>query len=140
MRSPLSRTTALAAAGVLTLSLAACGGSDESAQAFCDSFTSVDDLTSDLQGIDPSDPDAAIATLEDLTAQVEAIEAPEEVADSYAVVTSAFRSFTDTVSAALADPENADPAALTEATGSFTSEEFSGAIAELDEFSAANCS
>ncbi len=140
MRTHLSRTTALAAAGVLTLSLAACGGSDEAAQAFCDSFTSVEDLSADLQSVDLSDPDAAAASLEELTTEIESIEAPEEIADSYAVVSSAFRSFSDTISGALDDPANADPSVLTEATNSFTSEEFSNATDELDEYSTANCS
>lgn len=141
MRNHLSRTTALAAAGVLTVSLAACGGSDESAQAFCDSFSSVDELTTELQtSIDPNDPDAAIASFEELTTQVESIEAPEEVADSYAVVTSTFRHFTDTASEALSDLENADQAALTEAMDKFSSEEFSGAVADLDEYTTSNCS
>lgn len=140
MRTHVSRTTALAAAGVLTLSLAACGGSDESAQAFCDSFTSVEDMSADLQSVDLSDPDAAAASLEELTTEIESIEAPEEIADSYTVVSSAFRSFSDTVADALDDPANADPSVLTEATNSFTSEDFSNATAELDEYSAANCS
>ncbi|WP_277209799.1 hypothetical protein [Isoptericola croceus] len=141
MRNHLSRSTALATAGVLTLSLAACGGSDESAQAFCDSFSSVDELTTELQtSIDPSDPDAAIASLEEVTTQVESIEAPEEISDSYAVVSSTIRNFTDTASEALSDLENADQAALTEAMAGFSSEEFNGAIAELDEYTTENCS
>lgn len=141
MRNHFSRTTALAAAGVLTLSLAACGGSDESAQAFCDSFSSMDELTTDLQqNVDPSDPEAAVASLEELATEVESIEAPEEIADSYEVVSSAFRSFTDTVSEALADPENADPAVLTEATGEFTSEEFTAAATEVETYTTENCS
>ncbi|WP_407316992.1 hypothetical protein UQW22_10835 [Isoptericola halotolerans] len=140
MRTNLSRTTALAAAGVLTLSLTACGGSDESAQAFCDSFSSMDELTTDLQNVDPSDPEAAVASLEELATEVESVEAPEEIADSYAVITSAFRTFTDTASEALSDIENADPTALTEAMGEFSSEEFTTANAEINEYTSENCS
>ncbi|GAA1990678.1 hypothetical protein GCM10009718_30500 [Isoptericola halotolerans] len=140
MRNHLSRTTALAAAGVLTLSLAACGGSDESAQAFCDSFGSMDELTADLQNVDPNDPDAAVASLEQLTAEVESIEAPAEISDSYAVITSAFRTFSDAATETLSDLENADPTALTEAMGAFTDEEFTAASTELEEYTAENCS
>jgi nitrate/TMAO reductase-like tetraheme cytochrome c subunit len=141
MRNHLSRTTALAAAGVLTLSLSACGGSDESAQAFCDSFSSMDELTTDLQqNVDPSDPESAVATLEELTVEVESIEAPDEIADAYQVVSSAFRSFTDTMTEALSDPENADPAVLSEATSAFSSEEFSEANAEIEAYATENCS
>ncbi|GAA4720937.1 hypothetical protein GCM10023216_07490 [Isoptericola chiayiensis] len=141
MRSTLPRAGAAATTLLLALGLAACsGGADDAeAQAFCDSFDALEDLTTELGEVDYSDPEAATSSLEQITAEIESIEAPEEIADDYAVVSSAFRTFTDTASEALADPENVDQQAMSEATAAMGGEEFTAATTALNDYTNEHC-
>ncbi|MFK7916613.1 MAG: hypothetical protein AB8G14_00930 [Ilumatobacter sp.] len=80
----------------------ACGGSDAggSGESFCNSVKELDD-----SGVDPdSDPDAAVAALEDLTDK-----APSEIKDEFAEFTAALKSVVDGDLDALAE---LDPAAI----------------------------
>ncbi|WP_402466701.1 hypothetical protein [Isoptericola aurantiacus] len=140
MRTHLHRSAAAASTVLLTLGLAACSGDDESAQAFCDSVGSLESLTTELGAIDPSDPDAATESLEQVISEIEAIEPPEEIAESFEVVSTAFVGYADAATEALADMENADTDALTEAQEAMSSEEFSSASADLDQYTTENCS
>ncbi len=165
MRTHLTRTTALASAAALLLTLAGCSGSGsgsdagptagtgsgtgsgtepsataEGPQALCDAVARLDELSTTLGDVDPSNPDEAIANLEEITSTLENTDPPAEVADAVDTVSTSFRELTDGMSEALADPTAEDAmTALNDAMASVSSQEFVDATTELNEYTEANC-
>ncbi len=158
MRNHRARTVALVSAAALTLGLAACSGgsspeSDAGASpaadaaatadgpaAFCDAVATLDELSSAPGGVDTTNPEEAIASLEEMTETLEGLDAPAEVADAVDTVSNGFRSYTDGLSEVLADPKGEEAMTrLTEAMEGVTSQEFTEATAELEEYSQASC-
>jgi hypothetical protein len=140
MRNHLLRGGALLSAAALTFTLAACSGDDESTAAFCDTFASLEAHTGDMGSIMSGEPDAAVEKLESISAELDAVEPPAEIEESFGVFADAFRGMAEVMGDALTDPANADQEALTEATERMTNEEFGQATTELDAFTQENCS
>jgi hypothetical protein len=151
VRSHLTRTSALACAVALSLGLAACSGSgsesdpDASATAggpaaFCALTAELDEAGAARTDVDPNNPKEFAATLEDLTARIETVDAPAEVADAVDTVSAGLRSYTDGLSEVLADPKSEDAMTrFTEAMEAITNQEYSDALTEITEYTRANC-
>ena len=82
---------------------------DETADSFCDEVQAADDaLTDATENLDVTDPEGAVAALDDAVEAMREIDAPAEIADDWETVVSASESMLDAIDELdLSDPESA---------------------------------
>ena len=169
-RLPMTRATAVAAAAVLTLGLAACSGSDDSGSDdsagaetsaaeesaaeedapadeaapaggdICEATSVLEDMSSTLSDVDPTDLQATMDSFEDLVTTVEGVEPPAEIADDWNTIATSFRGMADGLQAAVDDPTDADARSnVQEAMTAISGQEFQDAGQAVSTYTAANC-
>lgn len=150
----MTRTAVLLTAPALALGLTACTGSEAPAETggsaeatgdaapvtLCDARTQLDELTSQLNELNPTQLDEARASLEELTTTLENVDPPAEVADSVETVRTQLAALGDAVNRAVENPLDAD--AVQEASAaiqSMSEQTFTDATNKLQEYTDANC-
>ncbi|MFC8921200.1 hypothetical protein [Cellulosimicrobium sp. NPDC057127] len=106
----------------------------------CAATESLESLSTEMTNIDQNDPQAAIDTFEELTATLEGVEPPAEIADDWSTMATSFRTVTDGLSGALADPSS--PEAMTkvsEAMSAMSDASFQEAAQNVGAYTTANC-
>lgn len=103
---------------------------------FCGAYDTLMSAQSELSSVDPSDPSAAVTAFEDLTSTLEAAEAPAEISADWDNVAGAFRTITDTLTAAVEDPASADMSAMTSILGD---ESFQTSTQNVATYATQNC-
>ena len=106
----------------------------------CAASATLEEMSSEMGNIDPNNPQEGLDTLEQLTTTLEAVEAPDEIAGDWSTMATTFRSVTDGLSSALADP--AAPDAMTkvsDAMSAMTEESFQQAGQNVSMYTATNC-
>ena len=106
----------------------------------CAASTAIQQIGTELSSIDQSDPQAGLDKLDELTATLEAVEPPAEIAADWTTVATTFRSVTDGLSTALADPTAPDAMTkVSEAMTAMTDESFQTSGEAIGTYTAANC-
>jgi hypothetical protein len=106
----------------------------------CDASAAFGEMSSELGALDPNDAQESLDTLEQLTTTLEGVEPPAEIADDWGVMATAFRSFSEGLSIALADPSAPDAMTrVTDAMSAMTDESFLQAGQNVDAYTTANC-
>lgn len=95
-----------------------------------------------IEGVDPADADAVDAVVTDMTAQIDATVAPEEIADDWALFSGGMKQFLSAIQAITAGGDTPDAAAqeqMDAATEFMSSAEVVAAEENVDAYVAANC-
>lgn len=106
----------------------------------CAATATLEEMSSQMTNIDPNNPQEGLDTLEQLTATLEGVEPPAEIAGDWSTMATTFRSVTDGLSSALADPTA--PEAMTkvsDAMSAMTEESFQQAGQNVSTYTATNC-
>ena len=82
---------------------------DETAESFCEEVQAAEDaLTDATENLDVTDPDGAVAALDDAVEAMREVDAPAEIADEWEAIVSSTESMLDAVDELdLSDPESA---------------------------------
>jgi len=159
-----TRATAVAAAALLTLGLAACSGSDDSGSGegttaageqaaeespadeaaggdVCGAVQSLTEASSAMSDVDPSDLQPTVDKLEELTTTLEGVsEPPAEIADDWETLTTSFRTASDGIGAAAENPTDAESMTkLQDAMSAMTGSEFQEAAQAVGTYAGTNC-
>jgi len=164
-----TRATAVAAAALLTLGLAACSGSDDSGSGegtpaaqeqapeespaeeapadeaaggdVCGAVQALTDASSAMSDVDPSDLQPTVDKLEELTTTLEGVsEPPAEIADDWETLATSFRTATDGIGAAAENPTDAESMTkLQDAMSAMTGSEFQEAAQAVGTYAGTNC-
>ena len=162
-RQTITRTAAVTTSALLALALAACGGSDdgatseggaeggstteESPQAesggddVCGATEVLTDMSSAMSDVDPSDLQATMDKLEDLTSTLEGVDAPPaEIADDWDALSSSFREVTDSLGAVVDDPSDSKAMSkVSEAMATLSDQSFQDSAQAISAYTAENC-
>jgi hypothetical protein len=106
----------------------------------CAATATLEEVSSEMGNIDPNNPQQGLDTLEQLTTTLEDVEPPAEIAGDWSTMATTFRSVTDGLSSALADPTA--PEAMTkvsDAMSAMTEESFQQAGQNVSTYTATNC-
>lgn len=135
--TPARRLLAGVALAALALPLAACSGEDQ-VQAFCDDGESAI-AEIDAAGSLGDDPEAFAEAVADAREGFEGVEAPDEIADDWAVFTRTFGDLDDALQDIDPSDQEAFTAALTEFAETANSDDLSTAGDNLSTYISENC-
>ncbi|WP_166845066.1 hypothetical protein [Isoptericola sp. BMS4] len=167
IRQTMTRAAAVSASALLVVGLAACGGgsddsstdtgdaasrteeqtegegegdSQASAGDICEATDVLTEMSSTMADVDPNDLQATLDQLEELTATVEGVEAPAEVADDWGTMATSLRGVTDSLQGAVDDPTDTEAMTkVSEAMSSLSDESFQEAGQAVSTYTAENC-
>ncbi|WP_216093483.1 hypothetical protein [Cellulosimicrobium cellulans] len=106
----------------------------------CAASATLEEMSSEMGNIDPNNPQAGLDTLEQLTSTLEGVEPPAEIAGDWSTMATTFRSVTDGLSSALADPTAPDAMTkVSDAMSAMTEESFQQAGQNVTAYTATNC-
>jgi hypothetical protein len=107
----------------------------------CSAVQVLTETSSALGDVDPKNLDPTIDQLEELTGTLEGVsEPPAEIADDWETLTTAFRTATDALGKAVADPEAADAQTnIADAMTAMTDASFQEAGQAVGTYTAENC-
>jgi len=107
----------------------------------CSAFDSLTSASSALSSADPTDLQPTLDQLEELTGTLEGVSSPPaEIADDWGVLATSFRSVTDGLGEAAADPTAADAMTkVSDAMSTMTGHEFQDAAQAVGTYAGTHC-
>ena len=166
-RQTITRTAAVTTSALLAFALAACGGgsdeggstsegsaeggaaTEESPQAeaeaggddVCGATEVLTDMSTAMGDVDPSDLQATMDKLEELTGTLEAVDQPPaEIADDWDALSSSFREVTDSLGAVVDDPSDSEAMSkVSEAMSTLSDQSFQESAQAISTYTAENC-
>ncbi|MCA5892166.1 hypothetical protein LEP48_02230 [Isoptericola sp. NEAU-Y5] len=116
-------------------------GTDVAGDDVCGASQVLTEASSTMSAIDPSEPEAAVAQLEELTGTLEAVDnPPAEIADDWNTLATSFRAVTDGLGEVVENPT--DPESMTkvsDAMALMNGTEFSEAAQAVGTYTGVNC-